>query len=146
MLEFFKVVKSTYFYNINNYKKIDKDLDLKIEINNIFIKHKQRYGYRRITLELRNTGLIINHKKVKRIMKELGLFGKVAKAKYKSYKGEVGRTAPNLLLVKEVDKLNHKTTYKRNFTTSGLNEVWGTDVTEFITPHGKLYLSTVNRL
>lgn len=141
MLEYFKIVKSTYFYNINTYKRLDKDRDLKIEINNIFIKHKQRYGYRRITLELRNNGLIINHKKVKRIMKELGLFGKTPKAKYKSYKGEVGRTAANLLLVKEVDKLNHKTTYKRNFITSGLNEVWGTDVTEFTTPHGKLYLS-----
>ena len=121
MLKFFNVSKSTYFYNINNYNKADKDYDLRIEIKNIFLKHKERYGYRRITLELRNNGLIINHKKVKRIMKVLGLFGKTPKAKYKSYKGNVGKTAPNLLLVKEIDNVKHTTTYVRDFKTNGLN-------------------------
>lgn len=143
MLTFFSVSKSTYFYTINNYNKPDKDHDLKIEIKNIFMKHKGRYGYRRITLALRNNGLIINHKKVKRIMKELRLFGKTPKAKYKSYKGTVGKTAPNLLLVKEVDEVKHKTTYIRNFKTNGLNKVWGTDVSEFHIKHGKLYLSPI---
>lgn len=143
MLEFFNVSKSTYFYNINNYDKPDKDIDLINEIKNIFLKHKERYGYRRITLELRNNGLIINHKKVKRIMKELGLFGKTPRAKYKSYKGTVSKTAPNRLLVKEVDDVKHTTTYFKNFKTSGLNEIWGTDVTEFHIPSGKLYLSPI---
>lgn len=143
MLTFFSVSKSTYYYTINNYNKPEKDHDLKIEIENIFMKHKGRYGYRRITLELKNNGLIINHKKVKRIMKALGLFGKTPKAKYKSYKGTIGKTAPNLLLVKEVDEVKHTTTYVRNFKTNGLNEVWGTDVTEFHIKHGKLYLSPI---
>nr|WP_305067117.1 IS3 family transposase [Lactobacillus sp. M0390] len=34
------------------------------EIKTIYEEHKLRYGYRRITLELRRRGLIINHKKV----------------------------------------------------------------------------------
>lgn len=143
MLVFFCISKSTYHYNINNYDKQDKDYDLKIEIERIFMKHKERYGYRRITLELRNNGLIINHKKVKRIMKELGLFGKTPRAKYKSYKGDVGKTAPNRLLVKEVDEVNHTTKYIRNFKTDSLNQVWGSDVTEFHIPAGKLYLSPI---
>ena len=92
MLVFFSVSKSTYFYNINNYDKPDKDFDLKIKIKNIFIKHKKRYGYRRITLELRNNGLVINHKKVKRIMKDLDLFGKSPRSKYKSYKGKIKKS------------------------------------------------------
>jgi transposase InsO family protein len=143
MLTFFYVSKSTYFYTINNYNKSDKDQDLKNKIKDIFMKHKERYGYRRITLELKNNGLIINHKKVKRIMKALGLFGKTPKAKYKSYKGTVGKTAPNLLLVKEVDEIKHTTTYVRDFKTNGINEVWGTDVTEFHIKDGKLYLSPI---
>ena len=37
----------------------------------------------------------------------------------------------NLLLAKEVDEKNHKTTYKRHFETTGPNEKWTTDVSEF---------------
>ena len=62
-------------------------------IYTIFHKHKGRYGYRRITLELRNEGRLINHKTVKKLMDELGLKSEVRKVKYRSYKGEVGKTA-----------------------------------------------------
>lgn len=143
MLKFFEISKSTYFYNINNYENPDVDLELKNLIKEIFNKHKSRYGYRRITLELRNKGLVINHKRVKRLMSQLGLYGLTPKAKYKSYKGEVGKTANNKLLVKVVDEVKHTTTMKRNFKTTKVNEVWLSDVTEFHIPAGKLYLSPI---
>lgn len=143
MLKFFEISKSTYFYNINNYENPDVDLELKNLIKEIFNKHKSRYGYRRITLALRNKGLVINHKRVKRLMSQLGLYGLTPKAKYKSYKGEVGKTANNKLLVKVVDEVKHTTTMKRNFKTTKVNEVWLSDVTEFHIPAGKLYLSPI---
>ena len=143
MLKFFEISKSTYFYNINNYENPDVDLELKNLIKEIFNKHKSRYGYRRITLELRNKGLVINHKRVKRLMSQLGLYGLTPKAKYKSYKGEVGKTANNKLLVKVVDEVKHTTTMKRNFKTTKVNKVWLSDVTEFHIPAGKLYLSPI---
>ena len=62
-----------------------------------FHKHKGRYGYRRITLELRNEGCLINHKTVKKLMDELELKSEVRKVRYHSYKGEVGKTAPNII-------------------------------------------------
>ena len=46
--------------------------------------------------ELANHGKIVNHKKVQRIMKELGLKCLVRMKKYKSYKGKVGKIAPNI--------------------------------------------------
>lgn len=143
MLKFFEISKSTYFYNINNYENPDVDLELKNLIKEIFNKHKSRYGYRRITLELRNKGLVVNHKRVKRLMSQLGLYGLTPKSKYKSYKGEVGKTANNKLLVKVVDEVKHTTTMKRNFKTTKVNEVWLSDVTEFHIPAGKLYLSPI---
>lgn len=143
MLDFFKVGKSTYFYNINNYNKEDVDIDIKNEIIKIFNKHQGRYGYRRVTLALKNENLIVNHKKVKRIMKALCLFGKRPRIKYKSYKGEVGKIAKNHLLTKEVDKETSTVNYIRNFKTNGLNKVWGTDVTEFHIETGKLYVSPI---
>ncbi|CCV64014.1 Transposase, orfB [Alteracholeplasma palmae J233] len=76
MLEFFCISKSTYFYNVKNYNFPKKDVDLENKITEIFNYHKSRYGYRRITLSLKNENILVNHKKVKRIMKELGLFAK----------------------------------------------------------------------
>ncbi|MFQ6837686.1 MAG: IS3 family transposase [Thomasclavelia spiroformis] len=92
-------------------------------IINIFYTYKERYGYRRIALELRNIGYTINHKKVKRLMSVMELYGKTPKAKYKSYKGEMNGTSKNLLLNKVVDEENHKTYYERNFNTTSCNEI-----------------------
>ena len=69
----------------------------KIEIKEIFEMNKARYGYRRILAVLRQKGYIINHKTVLKLMKSLNLQAKQKKSKYKSYKGEVGKVADNLL-------------------------------------------------
>lgn len=109
----------------------DKDYELKELIKAIFNENKSRYGYRRITLELKNRGYEVNHKRVKRLMKLLNLYGVQPRAKYKSYKDEVGKTCKNLLLTKVVDEEKNKTYYERNFTTTGVNQIWSTDVSEF---------------
>lgn len=70
---------------------------MKSMISTIYHDHKGRYGYRRITLELRNQCFQINHKTVQRLMKELGLKSLVRMKKYRSYKGNVGKIAPNIL-------------------------------------------------
>ncbi|MCI5772928.1 MAG: IS3 family transposase, partial [Erysipelotrichaceae bacterium] len=135
--------RSTYYYTLS---KIDKDMkndEIMNDIINIFYAHKERYGYRRITLELRNIGYTINHKKVKRLMSIMGLYGKTPKAKYKSYKGDMNGTTKNLLLNKVVDEENHKTYYERSFNTTRCNEIWATDVSEFHISAGKLYLSPI---
>jgi putative transposase len=102
---------------------------MKSMISTIYHDHKGRYGYRRITLELRNQGFLINHKTVQRLMKELGLKSLVRMKKYRSYKGNVGKIAPNIL--------------KRDFVATKPNEKWVTDVTEFHLFGEKLYLSPV---
>ncbi|KGR74732.1 integrase [Ureibacillus manganicus DSM 26584] len=123
------IARSTYYYQINSFKKTDKYNEIKILIQAIYDEHKGRYGYRRIHLELRNRNIIINHKTVQRLMKELGLKSMVRVKKYRSYKGNVGKIAPNLL--------------NRNFQASKPNEKWVTDVTEFQLFGQKLYLSPV---
>lgn len=98
-------------------------------IKNIFHQHKGRYGYRRITLDLRNNGIVINHKTVQRLMKQLSLKCMVRMKKYKSYKGEVGKIAPNII--------------SRNFKASKPNKKWVTDITEFSLFGQKIYLSPI---
>ena len=112
-------------------------------IKKCFNDHKGRYGYRRITLTLRAEGLSVNHKKVKRLMKVMNLYGYVPKAKYKSYKGDMNGTVKNLLLEKHVDEEKHTTKYIRMFSTEQVNQIWSTDITEFHIASGKLYLSPI---
>ena len=52
-------------------------------------------------------------------------------------------TVKNLLPDKVIDEENHKTYYERNFNTTGCNEIWSTDVSEFHIAAGKLYLSPI---
>lgn len=85
----------------------------------------------------------INHKKVERIMNKLGLKARPAVRKYDSYRGKIGKTAKNLLLVKTFDEEKKYFYRKRNFETTGPLQIAGTDVTVFIMPFGKLYLSPI---
>ena len=109
--------------------RVDKHKAAKEEITAIYHENKGRYGYRRITAELRNRNLPLNHKTVQRLMKELGLVCRVRMKKYHSYKGEVGRVAPNLL--------------NRDFRAEKPNRKRVTDVTEFSLFGEKLYLSPI---
>lgn len=121
--------RSTYYYHLSQESKTEKYVDLKSKITEIYHKHKGRYGYRRITLELQKTGTKINHKTVQKFMKELGLKSMVRMKKYKSYRGKVGKIAPNIL--------------RRNFKAIKPNTKWVTDVTEFSLFGQKLYLSPI---
>ena len=64
-------------------------------IKSIFHDHKGRYGYRRVTAEMRNNDVVINHKTVQRLMVQMGLKSQIRKVRYRSYKGEVGRIVEN---------------------------------------------------
>lgn len=74
------------------------DNEIELKIKNVFEDHNATYGYRRITATLRDLGIVINQKKVRRIMKKLGLkcvaFSHKSR-KYNSYKGTIGKIAKN---------------------------------------------------
>jgi transposase InsO family protein/transposase-like protein len=139
-----QMTRSDYYYwSSDHTDKDEKNNEVMNKIIQIFHAHKRRYGYRRITLQLKEEGYTVNHKMVKRLMKRLGLFGISPKAKYKSYKGDLNGTVKSQLLIKVVDEEKHKTYYKRDFSTSTVNEKWTTDVSEFHIAAGKLYLSPI---
>lgn len=87
-----KLSRSSYYYQLNRLRSVDREATLKKEIKAIFKEHKGRYGYRRICLELRNRGYHINHKKVQRLLRVLGLKATIRRKRhYSSYRGEVGK-------------------------------------------------------
>ena len=130
LLKIAGISRSVYYYYIDKKDIDEKNKDIIEKIKEIYYVNKGRYGYRRVTLELKNQGLNINHKKVQRLMKKLNLQSIIRKKrKYSSYKGCIGKIADNHI--------------KRNFEATAPNQKWFTDVTEFNLRGEKLYLSPI---
>ncbi|COC12489.1 degenerate transposase (Orf2) [Streptococcus pneumoniae] len=101
LLKAIKLARWTYYYHLKQLDKPDKDQELKAEIQSIFIEHKGNYGYRRIYLELRNRGYLVNHKRVQHLMK------------YSIYKLKRDRNE-NILLIKETLVRRQRISFKAN--------------------------------
>ena len=123
------LARSSFYHQLKLMQLTDKHAGLKARILRLFQRHRGRYGYRRITAALRREGILVNRKKIQRLMGILGLKSCVRIKKYRAYHGEVGRAAPNVL--------------ERQFQAVRPNEKWVTDVTEFSVGGQKLYLSPV---
>ena len=79
------MARSGYYYHPKKSLLSDKYKEIKELINRIYHCHKGRYGYRRITLEINKRGILINHKTVLKLMRELGLKSLIRVKRYKSY-------------------------------------------------------------
>jgi transposase InsO family protein len=123
------MARSVYYYQVNASAKADPYLDAKDQIKTIYHRHKGCYGYRRVHLELSNQQYYLDPKTVQKLMRQLGLKSMVRPKRYQSYKGSMGKAAPNLL--------------DRNFAAKAPNQKWVTDVTEFNIKGEKVYLSPI---
>lgn len=118
------------YYKYRN--KEDPDYYDYLIIKEIFDDSKGTYGYRRIVEGLlQKYGVVMNGKKVLRIMKKYNLMAEYIRKAKKKHKNEriEENIKPNLL--------------KRNFTTDAPNKVWDTDVTYLIFKGTRAYLSTI---
>ncbi|VMX73005.1 transposase-like protein, ISSpn1 ISSpn3 [Streptococcus pneumoniae] len=70
LLKAIKLARWTYYYHLKQLDKPDKDQELKAEIQSIFIEHKGNYTYRRVHLELRNRGYLVNHNEGSKTMEK----------------------------------------------------------------------------
>lgn len=130
MLKFAKLPRSTFYYQKALLAAGDKDAELKAMLVSLFKLHKGNYGYRRMTQALRQAlGRAVNNKKVYRLLGELKMRSTQRPKKYRSYRGEVGTAAGNIL--------------DRQFEVATPNTKWVTDVTEFKCAGEKLFLSPV---
>ncbi|MDT9582737.1 IS3 family transposase [Stenotrophomonas indicatrix] len=130
LLEAAELSRSTFYYQVNALAHPDEgEADLRERIRAIYDENQGRYGYRRITLELANQGEAINHKRVQRLMAELGLQSRVRIKRYRAFKG-----AANVVVSNDLG---------RQFEAQTPNQKWVTDVTEFKVQGMKLYLSPI---
>ena len=123
------MARSTFYYNVKRIGQPDGYEIIRDRISAIYDTNHGRYGYRRITAQLLNEGVVINHKTVQKLMRQMNLKAKRRKQHYHSYKGEVGKVAPNIL--------------GRDFLATRPNQKWATDVTQINIHDKKLYLSPI---
>ncbi|XSX25242.1 IS3-like element IS1397 family transposase [Escherichia coli] len=123
------LARSTLYYQLSLQKAKDKYADVKQLIASIFHEYRGCYGYRRIHCELQKRGLKFSGKTVRKLMQQLGLKSPVRLKKYRSYRGNMGLAAENIL--------------QRQFKAEAPCEKWVTDITEFRAGGQKLYLSPI---
>ncbi|HDU5648077.1 IS3 family transposase [Klebsiella pneumoniae] len=129
LLRISQIPRSTFYYHLKALKSPEKYGEIKCRIKEIYNENCDRYGYRRITLALRQEMGAINHKVVQRLMNRLSLKAAIKVKRYSSWRGERGEVVDNVL--------------QRNFKATRPNEKWVTDVTEFAVNGRKLYLSPI---
>jgi putative transposase len=129
LLQIAGLARSTFYWQLKAGTGKAKHQHEMQRIKALFHHHKGRYGYRRLTLALRREGCRLNHKTVRKLMREQALASNLRRKKYQSYQGAYGKMAPNLL--------------QRDFQAQAPNQKWVTDVTEFKVKGEKLYLSPV---
>ena len=123
------MARSTFYYHTKRLGQPDGYDAIREHIRKIYHKHHGRYGYRRVTDQLHADGIDINHKTVQKLMVQMGLKAKRKKQRYCSYKGELGKIAPNVI--------------NRDFHADAPDQKWTTDVTQVKIKDRKMYLSPV---
>ena len=120
--------RSTYVEQTN--KKEDKYKTVRTLLKEIFSKNYKCYGYRRLHTALKKMGHFLSEKVIRRLMKEEKIkVIKCRKKRYSSYLGELSPAVENIV--------------NRDFSASSPNEKWLTDISEFATSKGKIYLSVI---
>lgn len=130
-------VSRSGYYRYCQEKTQDRDQEVKQQILALFQQRKGIYGYRRIQMELEHQfGCIVNHKKVLRLMQEMGLRAIIRRKRNfdnKHVQPSTGsRVADNLL--------------NRDFHAEAPMQKWVTDVTQFRVNEQRIYLSVIKDL
>jgi len=122
-----KIARSTFYYHLATQPSVG-DTDLLDSIEAICLEFP-RYGYRRVTAELKRRHIIVNHKRVLRLMRQSDLLCRVRHHWVRTTDSRHGFTRyPNLV---------------RDIQLSHLNQVWLSDITYIRIRHGFVYLAAI---
>ena len=70
MCQIGQVSRASFYRSLRQTEPIEEDMEVRSAIQNIVLEHRRRYGYRRVTAELRRRGMVVNRKRVARMMRE----------------------------------------------------------------------------
>jgi len=115
MCQLAQVSRAGFYRSLQEAQPVDEDMMVRAEIQQIALEHRRRYGYRRITAELRRRGWLVNHKRVARLMRDDNLLAVQPRA-------FVGTTDSD-------HQLEVYLNLASRMTVTGINQLWVADIT-----------------
>jgi transposase InsO family protein len=109
------VSRAGFYRSLLQQQPAEEDMEIRSAIQNIFAEHKRRYGYRRVSQELRRHGMLVNHKRVARLMREDNLLAVQPKAFVVTTNTDHG--------------LEVYLNLASRMTLTGVNQLWVADIT-----------------
>jgi transposase InsO family protein len=70
MCQLAQVSRAGFYRSLQEQQPAQEEMEVRSTMQQIVLVHRRRYGYRRVTAELRRQGLLVNHKRVARLMRE----------------------------------------------------------------------------
>jgi transposase InsO family protein len=129
MCQLAPVSRRSFYRSLKEKRPVEEETEVRSLIQQIAVEHRRRYGYRRITAELRRRGMQVNHKRVVRIMQEDNLLALQPKC------------------FKVTTNSNHKLEIYLNLAArmklTGINQLWVADITYIRLKAEFVYLAVI---
>lgn len=134
LLDIVGLSSSSFYYQLKALKSPSKYAQLTEKITEIVKDSGFSYGYRRVWIQLKQLGITVSEKVVRRIIstEELTVRYVKKKRRYSSYRGEISNAPPNLV--------------ERNVHADKPGLLWLTDISEFPADDGKINFLSVGGL
>jgi putative transposase len=124
-----RVSRAGFYRSLQERMSVEEDMEVRSAIQAIALEHRRRYGYRRITAELRRRGMLVNHKRVARIMREDNLLGVQPRA---------------FVVTTDSDhELEVYLNLARRMKLTGVNQLWVADITYIRLKTEFVYLAVI---
>jgi transposase InsO family protein len=109
------VSRASYYRHLEVVAPDEAEMAARAAIQEAALRHKRRYGYRRVAVDLRRRGMIVNHKRVLRIMREDNLLA----IRYRKY----------ILTTNSQHDCPVYLNLAARMTLTGVNQLWVADIT-----------------
>jgi putative transposase len=129
MCQLAQVSRAGFYRSLQEAQPVEEEMRVRAEIQQIALAHRRRYGYRRITAELRRRGLLVNHKRVGRLMREDNLLAVQPQA---------------FVVTTDADHaLEVSLNLASRLTLTGMNQLWVADITYIRLKREFVYLAVM---